>query len=94
MVRIIETNLSLNSAYEVVDHQSRVIEVESWNNYINEIKVAKTVIRPSCIGSMHGATIPHQSKVDDLTYDDFHLSATINRQGHITKKLAYLVDKN
>jgi hypothetical protein len=92
VVRVIETNLSLNDTGEIVDHQSRVIEVESWETFINEIQEAKTVIRPSVIGNLHGTSIPIQSNVEDIMYDDFHLSCNIyNHRGIKTKKLACLV---
>jgi len=33
MIKVIETNLSLDSYDNIVDHQSRVIEVESWERF-------------------------------------------------------------
>ena len=42
MTKVIETNLSIEDN-NIVDHQSRVIEVDSWDEYINEIKEAKCI---------------------------------------------------
>lgn len=92
MIKIIETNLSLDACNEIKDHQARVIEVESWEDYINEIKENKSIIRNSYLGNLHGTTISSQSIVVNLTYDNKHLDCDIiNRFGFIIRKLAYLV---
>lgn len=91
MVKIIETNLSMADDL-IKDHQSRVIEVESWETFVNEIKEKKTITRNSCLGSLYGCTIPRESKVENLIYDEFHLSCDVyNYRGNKTKKLVYLV---
>jgi len=94
MIKIIETNLSIfthQDGCEIIkDHQSRVIEVESWEDYIEEIKQSKSVVRNSIIGSLHGVTILPEARVENLTYDDFHLNCdVINRFGIMSKKLAF-----
>ncbi|MDD4779070.1 MAG: hypothetical protein PHT02_00505 [Tissierellia bacterium] len=92
MIKVIETNLSIQVDNTIIDHQSRVIEVESWKDYIEEIKSAKTVIRNSVIGALHGATIPKEAKIENLIYDDFHLKCeVINWLGIRSIKLAYKV---
>jgi len=92
MIKVIETNLSLDYDDNIIDHQSRVIQVESWEDFINEIKESKTVIRNSILGCLSGCTIPKQSKVVNLKYDDKQLSCDIyNWIGRKTKKLAYKV---
>jgi hypothetical protein len=91
MVKVIETNISMVEN-EIKDFQSRVVEVDNWYDFVNEIKEGKTVIRNSIIGSLHGSTIPRESKIKNLWYDDFHLSCDIyNYHGIKTRKLAYLV---
>ncbi|MEI2465116.1 hypothetical protein [Niallia taxi] len=93
MVKIIETNLSIMDwdGEVIADHQSRVIEVSSWQDFIVEIKEAKTVERPSVIGSMHGNSVPRECRVDNLQYDEKHLSCDIiYGNGVKSKKLAYL----
>ncbi|WP_303984221.1 hypothetical protein [Niallia circulans] len=93
MIKVIETNLSVNFATnEIVDHQSRVVEVSSWEDLIMEIQSGKTVIRNSVIGSLHGNTIPKESKVENLIFDEKHLSCDITiYDGSKTKKLIYKV---
>jgi len=90
MIKIIETNLLINLVGEIKDHQARVIEVESWEEYIQEIKDVKSVSRNCFIGILHGTTIPREVGVENLVYDDDHLSYyIINEYGIPSKKLAY-----
>lgn len=95
MVKIIETNLSLNPNCDndiILDHQSRVIEVESWEECINEFKNSISVERKAYLGNMADKTIPTDSKVENLKYDEFHLSCDVyNSTGMNTKKLAYMI---
>jgi len=92
MIKVIETNLSIDNKNTIRDHQSRVIEVYSWEEYVEEIKNCKSINRSSVLGSLHGVTIPIESKIENLTYDDFHsLCDVINRFGISSKKLAYKV---
>ena len=95
MIKVIETNLSIyknDENYTIKDFQSRVIEVDSWDEYIQEVKHSKVVVRNSIFGSLHGTTIPHDANVYNLTYDDLHLDCDIvNRFGIESKKLAYKV---
>lgn len=91
MVKVIETNLSIDGNL-IKDHQSRVMEVESWESFVNEIKEKKTTIRNSCLGNLSGCTIPRESKIENLIYDEVHLSCDVyNFVGNKTKKLAYLI---
>lgn len=92
MIQVIETNLSMDSTDSIADHQSRVIEIEDWNSYVNEISKGETVIRNSILGCLSGCTIPRQAKVKNLVYDDKHLSCDVyNYLGMKTKKLVYRV---
>lgn len=92
MIKVIETNLSMNGTDDIMDHQSRVIEVEDWYDFINEIKECKTVTRNSVLGCMHGCTIPKQARIENLIYDDKHLLCDVyNYLGAKTKKLVYKI---
>jgi len=92
MIKVIETNLSIDEENTIKDHQSRVIEVDSWEEYIQEIKDAKSVSRNSVLGSLHGNTIPSSAVVEITSLDDFHLDCDIvNRYGILSKKLAYMI---
>lgn len=94
MVKVIETNLSLNeNNNEIMDYQSRVIEVDTWNSFCNEIINGETIDRQSTLGHLWGVSIPRKATVRNIKYDEFHLSCDIhNYRGQKSKKLAYLVD--
>lgn len=93
-MRVIETNLSIGNYDEIIDHQSRVIEVESWESYIEEIKCAESVNRSAIMGGMYGLSVPKYSRIENFVSDDIHLSCDIyNYKEDKTKKLAYLVDR-
>lgn len=88
---VIETNI-LEKDGAMVDHQSRVIDVKNWNDFIKEIKSAKCVVRHSYLGRLLGNTIPENAKVSWTMFDDFHGSCTVETyNGRITKKLFYRV---
>ncbi len=91
MVKIIETNLNMDGD-TIKDHQSRVIEAESWESFIEEIKNARFVIRTAIIGVMYGNSVPRSSTIENFISDEKHLSCDIyNYAGDKTRKLAYLV---
>ena len=99
MVKIIETNISYEikpySTKYLHDFQSRVIEVESWDSYINEIIDGKYVTRDCIIGNLYGASFPREATIDDLTYNEQTLKCEIyDYRGDRTTKLAYLVEEN
>lgn len=92
MIKVIETNLSIDSNNNIKDHQSRVIEIDNWDDFVNEIKEAETVVRNACMGNMHGTTIPRNAKVENLNYDDKHLMCDVyHHAGTHSKKLAYKI---
>ena len=91
MVKIIETNLTMTDMI-VIDHQSRVIEASSWDDYCNAIKnYDGKAIEFRSLTSAYGATIPREAAIQNLKYDDFHLSCdVITRGGCLAKKLVFL----
>ncbi len=92
MIQVIETNLSIDNKGQIADHQSRVIEVDNWDDFIDEIKQSKTVIRNSYLGVLNGTTIPRCAKVENLTHDDKHLMCDVyNYLGVMSKKLVYKI---
>jgi hypothetical protein len=89
MVKVIETNLSFWDKDEISDYQSRIIEVESWEDFVNEIKEGKSVDRK---GTLWGLTLPRICKIENFKYDEKHLSCdVITSDDFKRKKLAYLV---
>ena len=96
MIKVIETNISVDNEGISRDHQSRVVEFEKWDDVIDEFKSEISVDRKDALGSLHGRTIPLNSMIADLKYDDFHLSCNIIRDtgnGFLIKdkKLVYLI---
>jgi hypothetical protein len=90
MVKVIETNISLGECDHFADFQSRVIEVDSWESYISEIKTNKSEYRTSCIGSLQGNSLPRNAKVSNLDYSDLKLSCIVTTVlGFKIHKLAY-----
>ena len=70
MVKIIETNLSMADMI-VMDHQSRVIEVSSWEDYCNAFENYNgDTVEFKSLTSMFGSTIPREVGVYNLKYDD------------------------
>lgn len=91
MVKIIETNLSINGNNEIMDHQSRVINCVSWGEYIASYLTynGEAVYYPS--ENLHGNSINANCIITNFKYDDFHLSCDITSKHYTTKKLAYLI---
>ena len=91
MVKIIETNL-LYKDTTLMAHQNRVIEANSWDDYCNAIKnYDSKAIKFRSLTSIYGATIPREATIQNLKYDDIHLSCdVITRVGCLAKKLAFL----
>lgn len=93
MIKIIETNLSIRcNDNEIMDSQSRVVEVESWESYIEEIKNGITVVRSDIIGCCHGASVPNGALLSDLKINQNSLMYDAKmKSGNIHRKLAYKV---
>jgi hypothetical protein len=99
MIKVIETNISVDDQGISRDHQSRVVEFEKWEDVIDEFKSETSVNRRDLLGTLQGNTIPLNAIVEDLKYDDFHLSCdTIKDDGKggfiKTRKLVYLIKEN
>lgn len=77
MVQIIETNLSIKDG-QVFDHQSRVVEAKSWDEYIcyfeENIEQDRRHIKFKSLTAMWGDSLPRYGEVSELKYDNFHLT--------------------
>lgn len=93
MVKIIETNLSLDKTGAIRDHQSRIIEVQDWDIYCKAYEKYNGEYLEFLSETMPGATLMSNCKVTELVYDDIHLSCIIEKEKGIfkTKRLAYRV---
>lgn len=92
MQKVIETNIMLKQGCDITDHQSRVIEVTSWENYLAEIESGECVDRKASIGNLYGCSMPRNCKILDFTKDDLHASCSFTRyDGSVVKKLMYRI---
>ena len=90
MIKIIETNLMMRNN-EIMDCQSRVVEVENWESYIEEIRSEITVSRYDTVGRCHGSSFPNGGILSgDLKVKENSLMYNVMmKSGNIHKKLAY-----
>jgi hypothetical protein len=80
LIKVIKTNISIHGTTgEIFDHQSYIEQEESWEAFIAKVH--------------SGHLFPHgkQVAVENIKYDDFHLSCDINKTGwNYTKHFAYI----
>lgn len=97
MIKIIETNIRLDKDDIMHDHQSRVIEAKSWDEYINYYKKNMETNRSEStfksLTGLVGSSLPKYGDITELKHDDFHLSCyhVMNNGFHKTLRLAYRV---
>ena len=93
---IIETNVSMKDGIPV-DHQSRIVEAKSWDDYVEYYKQNLEPDREhskfESLTNLSGDSLPRYGDIIKFKYDDFHLSYYhIDRHGMITLGLAYLCE--
>lgn len=79
MIKVIETNV-MPTAKEgnPTCVQSRIIEVESWGKYVEEIKKREFVARKALFGSTcDGASFSRNDNIKSIKYDERSLVYTI-----------------
>ena len=89
--KIIETNISMKDG-QVYDHQSRVVEADSWDEYTKmyEEYDGSPIDRFKAISEMIGNSIPKDVEILNLKYDEKHLTCDFkHKDDWIEKKLAY-----
>jgi hypothetical protein len=75
----------------IKDHQSRIVEASSWEDYCKTFKEYNGVaIEFKSLTSMVGSTIPKDIDIYNLEADDCHLSCNMWNGKFGTKKLAYI----
>lgn len=97
MVKIIETNLNMKDD-KVFDHQSRMVETESWEEYVNyykeNIETDRQHSKFKSLTNLWEDSLPRYGDITEFKYDDFHLSCYYtNPFGMVMMKLAYLYEK-
>ena len=100
-MKIVETNI-IYEAMTFYDHQSRVLEIPSWNeycdlyrNYNGEAVRDEDVKYKDVFGTLlRGCLLPKNAIIISLKIDDFHLTCNMNLwDGTPQYKLAYIVEK-
>lgn len=99
MVYVIETNLSMKNDV-IMDFQSRVIEVPSWEEYcaMYENYSGQACNIGKSITQLCGNNINSHRIIENLKYDDFHLSCDMVWDNELfywdnkTRYLAYLCE--
>lgn len=78
---------------EPTSTQSRVVEVSSWNNYVDEVRLAKSVFRKSIAGNLEGETMPKSVTIESFKNSERNLFCSFRRyDGVLMWKVAYLLD--
>jgi len=78
-MKVIRTNLSMPNG-EVADHQSYTTEEDSWESFVEKVKSGN-------LFSRHWK----EKRVENIIYDDFHLSCDIyDSRGVLIKHLAMI----
>lgn len=92
MIKIIETNIVFKDIEHPYDVQSRIIEVDSWENYVDEIKGQKQVDRHSLIGDMYGVSFPRYATMRYFNANDRMLICTFYSFDYtLQMKTAYIL---
>ncbi len=94
-MQVIETNISSDFEWCIRDYQSRVIEVPSWQEYIDLFTNYDGTVNGKdykTSSHMYGSVLPSNCKIMNLKYDTYHLSCKlVSFDETYTMKLAYLV---
>lgn len=96
-IEVIETNLIIDENNMIRDHQSRIVEADSWNEYCEAHKNydGKAVFFKSKV--LKGNSIQSNCKISNLKYDEIHLSCNITKlkdngeEIFTDKRLAYRI---
>lgn len=84
----------MDNSGAIKDHQSRIVEVNSWEQYCKAFdEYDGNAVEFKSLTNMIGSTIPREVKLCSIKYDDHHLSCDIWKGMFETKKLAYLIDE-
>lgn len=82
-----------------MDHQSRVLEVPSWQEYVSLFTDYDGKANGREYKTLHndllGCVMPHDTIINELKYDDFHLTCNFHLFNRMEEtKLAFLIHSN
>jgi hypothetical protein len=94
---VIETNISYDGNGNLHDHQSRVIEIDTWKEYCD----LYTYYNGDYVGDKYmsygllsGCVLPKNAEISELEYNEFHLKCKLKLyNGNIQYKLAYILER-
>lgn len=93
MVQIIETNLSVTPDGLIKDHQSRIIKANSWDEYCKAFEeYSGEEVEFKVLSQPGGASLCGNYNMENLKYDEFHLSCDVHNGYFGLKKLAALIE--
>jgi len=82
----------LDNATNIIDHQSRIVEVNSWEDYCKAFQEYKgDSVGFKLLTFMKSDTIQKNVSITNLMYDEFNLSCDIMKCQIRIKKLVYFV---
>lgn len=81
---------------KLMDHQSRVLEVPSWQEYVSLFTEYNGKANGRDYKTLHndllGCVMPNDAIINELKYDHFHLTCNFNLyDGMEETKLAFLI---
>ena len=88
-MKIIKTNIIgigdfVDDATKITDHQSRIVEADSWEQYVLHYYRNSSFFR-----NKFPRTLPEQCTISRLDFDDYHLSCIIDNGDFLTYRLVY-----
>lgn len=92
LTKVIETNISYYEDNTTIsDVQSRVIEVDSWNAYLEEIRNQEQVFRYAAMGNLSGVSFPRDAIIKDFDANNKRLICHLELyNGNKLLKIAYV----
>lgn len=96
-MKIVETNIIYNGLI-LHDHQTRVLEIPSWEEYCDLFKYydgTSTGANYRCIyNQLIGNVLPNNATILSLKIDEFHLTCDLGfRNEETSYKLAYIIER-
>lgn len=100
-MKIVETNISYEG-FTFHDHQTRVLEIDSWEDYCNlyrnyngeAIRDEDVKFKDVYNTLLKGCVLPKNANIVSLKIDDFHLTCDLDLwNGTPSHKLVYVVEK-
>lgn len=74
-IKIIETNLFYEKDMVLKDHESRIIKMDSWEEYVNMyLNYNGEAIWYNGNSRLMGCILPHFANIYEIEHDEFHLT--------------------